>query len=204
MVHQQNGQGKARATEGRWLTLLFCFVLLLPTNFLGKAFADSFEDRRIRTGARILRSLIAADLDLAEKRNPKGELVIWLVGGDAKLHVELRDLIAPQSKPSNGLIREYPVRFESVSTQASMASKELPVAVFVTQPLSQSQLTAWIEQGRTAKRILFSPFEGDVERGVTAGLSVQAKVQPMLNQGSMQSIGLRLKPFFARVAKVVP
>ncbi len=50
--------------------------------------------------------------------------------------------------------------------------------------------------------ILYSPFEGDVERGVTAGLSIEAKVLPFVNQRTLEASGVELKPFFLKVAKV--
>ena len=49
--------------------------------------------------------------------------------------------------------------------------------------------------------IVFSPFEGDVERGVQCGIAVQARVRPFLNMKSLKSAGVSLKPFFLKVAK---
>jgi hypothetical protein len=52
--------------------------------------------------------------------------------------------------------------------------------------------------------VLYSPFEGHVERGVPAGIAVEAKVQPYLNLSALQAAGIELKPFFLKVAKVRP
>ena len=35
-------------------------------------------------------------------------------------------------------------------------------------------------------------------------ISIQAKVQPLLNQRQAKALELKLKPFFLRVAKVLP
>ena len=48
--------------------------------------------------------------------------------------------------------------------------------------------------------LLFSPFEGDVERGVTAGFRVTDKVLPMVNMASLKLSNIYLKAFFLRVA----
>jgi hypothetical protein len=52
--------------------------------------------------------------------------------------------------------------------------------------------------------ILYSPFEGDVERGATAGVSIQSKVQPFVNAGTLKSSGIALRRFYLDHARVVP
>jgi hypothetical protein len=48
--------------------------------------------------------------------------------------------------------------------------------------------------------LLFSPFEGDVERGVATGFRVTDKVLPMVNTTSLKLSNIQLKAFFLRVA----
>jgi len=55
-----------------------------------------------------------------------------------------------------------------------------------------------------AKVVLYSPFDGDVERGAAAGLCIEAKVQPFLNMPALQAAGVEIKPFYVKVARVYP
>jgi hypothetical protein len=49
--------------------------------------------------------------------------------------------------------------------------------------------------------ISFSPYEGDIERGVQGGIAVEARVRPYLNLTALRNAGIRLKSFFMEVAK---
>ena len=50
--------------------------------------------------------------------------------------------------------------------------------------------------------IVYSPFEGHVEKGVLGGLSVEAQVRPYVNRATVEASQITLKPFFMEVAKV--
>jgi hypothetical protein len=50
--------------------------------------------------------------------------------------------------------------------------------------------------------VVFSPFEGDVERGVQSGIAIEARVRPYLNTNALRAAQVRLKSFFMKVAKV--
>ena len=212
-----------RQERSRQYLVILCALWAL---FAGQALADSFEDRRVRAGARLMRPLLAADSQLEQKIAANGGLTIWLIGAAPKLNAELAELIAPSQDPERAKIRGALISIQSYAslaealvastaradaTNAGFAARvsttskgKLPVAVFFAAPLSPTAFLDWLSWGKTQHVLLFSPFEGHVERGMTAGLSVQAKVQPYLNSQSMRDIGLQLKPFFLRVSKVYP
>ncbi len=78
----------------------------------------------------------------------------------------------------------------------------LPAAVFLATRLSSAEIDALVRWSIANHVIVYSPFEGDVERGIPAGLAVEAKVQPFLNLTTLEAAGIELKPFFVQVAKV--
>ena len=49
--------------------------------------------------------------------------------------------------------------------------------------------------------IVFSPFEGDVEKSITAGVFIGARVQPSINMKTLKASGIQIKFFFLKVAK---
>ncbi|MBK9654431.1 MAG: hypothetical protein IPO66_02775 [Rhodanobacteraceae bacterium] len=77
-----------------------------------------------------------------------------------------------------------------------------PVGLFLATPLTETQLARAVDWSIRNQVILYSPFEGDVERGATAGLSIEAKVLPFVNQHTLSASGVELKPFFLKVARV--
>lgn len=189
-----------------WLPRLavLLIVLLLACNLVAVAFADSFEDRRIRTGARIFRSLLAADIDLGAKAKARAGLRVWVIGKGDALQLDVHELIASQTDAQRSAIQTLPVKITGYQQFDQISTLPAPVAVFFASAPKEAEFKKWLDWSAKNRTILFSPFEGHVERGMTAGISIQAKVQPLLNQGRAQAIDLKLKPFFLRVTKVLP
>lgn len=164
--------------------------------------ADSQDDRRVRTGARVFRTLLLADVALARKAGADGTLDIAIYSGDATGADEVAPLIRPDTVAGATRGSGPPMRIRRVDTLGS--DMRPPVGLFLASPLAGSELDRVIQWSIRHQVILYSPFEGDVERGVTAGLSIGAKVLPFVNQRTLKASGVELKPFFLKVAKVYP
>ncbi len=76
---------------------------------------------------------------------------------------------------------------------------KLVAGLFLSQSLDHG-IETLINFGEERNAIVFSPFEGDVEKGVPCGLSVTDIVQPYLNIKALISAQIQLKKFFMRVA----
>ncbi|HEX8154652.1 MAG TPA: hypothetical protein VF698_16080, partial [Thermoanaerobaculia bacterium] len=61
-----------------------------------------------------------------------------------------------------------------------------------------------VKYGIDRRLIVYSPFEGHVESGVTGGLSVEAQVRPFVNSTTLAASHIALKDFFLKVTKVYP
>lgn len=183
----------------RWL-LLSCALLVLSPGVL----ADSYDERRVRTGARLFRALLAADTALERKRNAKGELDIWVYSTDARLGAGISALLAPRGDPAKSAVRGLPLRVRVVDVLPVSEASAKPVGLFLASAPPPAALQALIGWSARVRCILFSPHEGHVELGVAAGLAIEAKVQPYLNRRALDASGLVLKPFFLKVAKVLP
>jgi hypothetical protein len=77
-----------------------------------------------------------------------------------------------------------------------------PAGIFVTEELDGKTLRDVVEFGIDHKRIVYSPFAGDVERGVLGGLSVEAQVKLFVNENTMEASSVSLKPLFLKSCKV--
>lgn len=164
--------------------------------------ADSYDDRRVRTGARLFRSLLAADVALERKIGTDGRLHVLVYADDADVAAEVARLIAP-ADTDQGAVRGLPVSVGIVEELPSVDSAA-PVGLFLATAPAAADLDRLIGWGIAEGVILYSPFEGHVERGVLAGLSIEARVRPFLNQRTLDASGIALKPFYLRVAKVHP
>jgi hypothetical protein len=179
------------------------FTLILLTAIVYGAtpsVADDFIDRRITAGTKIFRALLAADVDIDRKIGIHGELQLGLLyiddTGNAK---KAAATLVNRDDPR---IRKLKTRIEMVSFGDCIANEKGPLAgIFLTQRLNAEQLQALSAFANTQHLVVFSPFEGDVERGVQSGIAVEARVRPYLNTKALRAAQVRLKSFFMKVAK---
>jgi hypothetical protein len=164
--------------------------------------ADSYDERRVRAGARLFRSMLAADTHLEQRRATDGSLKVWLYAADPAFGREIGALISP-ADASKAKLRGMPVRIENASGLPSLAV-DLPAGVFLASIPSDAELERLVRWSIANRVIVYSPFEGHVERGVAGGISIEAKVQPYVNLGTLQAAGVELKPLFLKVSKVYP
>ena len=163
--------------------------------------ADSDEDRRVRAGARLFRALLAADLGLEGKAQKDGALHVLVYRRDAKTGDDVAELIAPAGDAEQNKIRGLEVQVE-VTDALPTGGGVQPVGVFLATAPANDELDKLVRWSIAQHVIVYSPFEGHVERGVTAGIAVEAKVQPFVNLSTLEASGVELKPFFLKVAKV--
>src|SRR6476469_7294133 len=73
--------GRRRHAHGRLLARAGCALVLLILLRPAASAGESDEDRRAQYGIRLFRSLLAADLDLENKRDDDGKLLLVLFDG---------------------------------------------------------------------------------------------------------------------------
>ena len=192
--------GPRRRAGLHWRMALILAGVMLSLLATAVVRADSYDERRMRAGARLFRALLVADLDLRSRAAEDGELHVVLLGANSSEENELRRHMLPQgdAPPQLGGL---PMQIE-VRELAALDGDPRPAAVFIARPLGGQELAQLVQWSRQRQVVLYSPFEGDVERGVMAGLSVEAKVLPYLNQAALEAAGVSLKPLFLKVAKV--
>jgi len=170
-------------------------ALVLPSLLLG----DEVNDRRAAAGIRLFRALLAADLDLAKKTvAPNQLLIVFFYVDDKTRAADLAQRFATDDK-----IRGISIVFE-VTNDPNFAAydKRVPAGVFLADAPAKQPLTSIIHWGIAHRVIVYSPFEGHVEKGVLGGLSVEAQVRPYVNRATVEASQISLKPFFMEVAKV--
>lgn len=174
--------------------LLLLLVFCLLSKFVS---ADEREKRIIRAGLDLFPSLLAADLDITQKQNADGKLLLILLCVDKKkTEAKMAQHLMKIEK-----IRGIPIQVE-ISDDISFESytNHKPAGVFLIQPFEQ-KIDSIIQFTREHNIIVFSPFEGDVKRGVLGGIMVSDRILPHINMKALQLSGIRLKPFFLRVSE---
>ncbi len=180
-----------------WREKVIACLLVLAVLAPAGASAMDNEARRAWVGIDLFPSLLAADAGIAEKAGPDGTLLLLLVYVNDRGAAEnmARHLARVRS------VRGIPIRVEVTRDATLETHRDAPLAgVFLTQALNGS-LDALVDHARKRGIVSFSPFRGDVERGVLGGMVVSDRILPLVNLETARLSGIRLKPFFLRVAE---
>lgn len=176
--------------------LLVVVMISMPGRGL---IADVYNDRRVHVGLKLFRALISADLQAANKTAADGSLPIYLVHANNNAAALEYQQSLQASLPK---LRDMPVRVQVRALSELIATDATkPAAIFITQQLNAEELQQLVQLSIAQKIILFSPFEGDVEKGVLGGLSVEATVRPFINMQTLSASHLEIKSFYLQVAK---
>ena len=178
------------------LVVVFLLLMFVPAHA-----ADDVQTRRAELGVRLFRTLMAADLDLPKKTVENNQLLVVFLYVDDKRRAE--ELAARFVGNPPEKVRDLAVIAE-VTSDASFAkyASRGPAAVYIAQPPSAKVLQSVIKFGIDRHVIVYSPFEGHVEKGVLGGLAVEAQVRPFVNLATLEASRISLKSFFLQVTKV--
>lgn len=175
---------------------LFVLLLVFATPPGGSiSSASEGLSPRLQIGASLLPAIIAANQSLAQ-RGSTVPLPLYLLYRDDRRTAEA--LVSSFSQLT--VIRNHAIRIEVISLDELLAAEPSPMStVFVAEPLGLrlDELTAFAESRRV---LTFSPFKGDVERGIATGFRVTDKVLPQVNLGALKRSNIKLKAFFLRIA----
>lgn len=198
--HLHTAMTTLRYRKIRRLFALQLMLVVVLISMPGRSLvADDYKDRRLHVGLKLFRALITADQQTADKVGADGTLLIYLVY--AKNDSDIQDY-QHSLQTSLPQLRNIPVRVEQRTLQdATSTSAEKPAAIFIAQQLNNLELQQLVQFSIAQKIILFSPFEGDVEKGVLGGLSVEATVRPFINMHTLNASQLEIKSFYLQVAK---
>lgn len=156
--------------------------------------ADEAEERLIHVGLKIFPAVIAANTAL-EKIPPEEILKIVILYRDNKAFAE--QLAETLRTVSN--IKGHMLEIKTL-TVSQLSLHPPPNALFLSQHMDE-KLREIITYSITHNTISFSPFRGDVERGILAGIAVSDRILPYINLHTLSRQGLELKPFFMKVAE---
>jgi hypothetical protein len=159
--------------------------------------ADEPADRRAWAGLDLFPSFLAADADIAEKKRPDGALHLLLVYQNRQdLAESMRTHLKQVTK-----IHDIPTRITITGIDELGDEVEpSPAGIFLVERAGD-EIEAVIRLGREHRAVVFSPFAGDVERGISSGMVITDRILPYVNVEAMRLSGIRIKPFFLRIAE---
>lgn len=194
-----------RRLTSNWFKVVSTIPILLISFALCPAsIIDENVERRLRIGLGLFRGLLASDLDLASKTNIDNQLMLLLVYQDDPTDVQpLIDQLSNSGRgKKKGKVRNLPLKVV-VTNDISFQNyqEDVPAGIYIAEDLSDNALEAVIEYGIANHIIVYSPFEGHVQKGILAGLDIGIRVQPSINLLTLKKSGLHIKALFLKIAK---
>jgi len=166
--------------------------------------AGEMIDTRINIGLKLFRAILAADLKIKNKVDGDKKLPLLLIYKDNsnKGKKYTKDLLALGKKNGLAQIKNIPIQVTSISYQSFLNGEyDKPAGIFLLDKLSTDEITPISFYGINNQLIVYSPYDGDVEKNITAGLSIGARVRPIINVKNIKSSNIKIKPFFLKVTK---
>ena len=175
-----------------WLVTLGCLATVAQA-------VDSGAEYALQLGIKMFPTLVGGNLDIDTQKNAEGKLLLLVVYQENRPGGE--EVVARMNS-SVRVIYKTPVQILLTDVAGFAAFAAQPVAgIFLTEPLALTPRTATIAFGIQKKAVVFSPFDGDVQQGILAGLHIAIQVQPALNLTTLRNSGIRMNQLFFKVAQ---
>ena len=176
----------------RFRGLMLCIVCCLSIN---TTLAQATLEPRLQISVSLLPGIVTANKTLAAN-DQADHIPIYLVYRDNSTNAELIQMeLEKMGSIRNRKLEASLINFNQLPTLEASRSSIL----FITEPLKDF-LPGIVDYSDTNNVLVFSPFKGDVELGVTTGLQVTDKVLPAVNMKSLRNAQIELKAFFLRIA----
>ena len=173
-----------------YILIILLIVSLISTESL---YSQDKEETLVGIALEIFPRLVAVDLDIADKLSPSGKvkLLVYYDSQESRA-ANARTSLAEKFSEIAGfatdilLVNEFP--------------KEPPTAILVVEKLSENKIAEITDYSVTHHILVFSPFEEDVKQGITAGMSIHARVVPSFNGETLIKSGIRIHEIVLRSA----
>jgi len=183
--------------------LSFLLMILMGWTIASSTSAD-LGASRVRIGLKLFRTILAADSAIKEKQTKNGVLALALVYSNNSAQADLyaKKLQSSGKGKSQGKIKNIPIKVHTISANHLDDLLEQRYAgIYLVDKLNSNQLKQLIDYASRHHVIIYSPYSGDVERGVTAGIVIEARVKPYINNKMLIASKIQLSSFFIKVSK---
>lgn len=180
-------------------------IILMLTFFVCPLSANEDDEILVRNGLKMFRTILIADQDIEDKHNADAGIdIIFIYRDDLPRAQNLaRRFVLMGRGAAKGKIKDRPISVHISTSLEQIRKQELrPAGLFILDKVSDEALSDAIKYGLEHNIVTFSPFKGDVEKGVLSGIVIDTRPRPFINQQTLQRSELRIKSFFLKVAEI--
>lgn len=184
---------KHRVSIKAGLFLLMFSVVLMISN--AGVVAKSFDEDLLRIALNVFPKMVAVDQDITEKLTSDGkiQLVIFYRMQRSRAEDAVQKL-----KADNVNIAGFPVEVVS----SDKLTEDVPTAVMLVEKFDETSFRKLLDYCIANNIMLFSPFEEDVRRGATAGISVEMRIKPYFNKATLEMSNIKINEIVLRSSRM--
>jgi len=162
-------------------------------------YTDSVEERRLTISASIFPKIIALDQQLTIKTAPDGNIYLGVVYIEDEENARNTAL---NIRNKVNKLAGIDVQIEHTTLLNILKAPDRRYAgLLISEKLFDKDLIDIITFSSEQNILLFSPFDGDIERGVISSIFVGAKIRPYFNLFALKKAGIELRPSILKVSK---
>lgn len=199
MLHKRQQRNTTTHARYRAHVMVLVCLLLVGFSWAGDLMASETSERRVKISLSIFPRVIAVDNHFREKlTEDKKAHLVFVYDKDRAKSEDLRE----QFLQKNNSVAGMKLEVESVNVKDLLVTgMRSPTALFVTERLSDDELSKLVAYAISKHIILFSPFAGDVERGATAGIAVTSRVKPYFNMNTLKQSVIEINALLMKLSK---
>jgi hypothetical protein len=185
--------------RAQYFVVAIMFVVMgVAADNLG--YADEEENRRVDISLSIFPRIVAVDNNFRSKLNADGKVeLVFIYREDKERAQSLVKLLITKNKNIGGMgVVASAVDLEKLS---SFSEEAKPTAIFISERLKDGDLKKIVQVAEENSCIIFSPFTGDVERGVAVGISVTNRVKPYFNIQALKQSKIVINALLMKMSK---
>ncbi|XOV77774.1 MAG: hypothetical protein ACFHVJ_12545 [Aestuariibacter sp.] len=173
--------------------------LVTPVN------ANEEQEILVRNGLKMFRTILTADQDIEHKHNEDNGIDIIFIYTDNLSRAQhlARKFVLMGRGATKGKIKDRPISVHITTSLTQIRQQQLrPAGLFILDKVDNDTLLDAVQYGLEHKIVTYSPFKGDVEKGVLGGIVIGTRPRPFINNITLQNSDLKIKSFFLKVAEL--
>jgi len=171
-------------------------IITIPCILFAFNISEGEDNKRLLIGIDLFPSFLASDQDIASKTGSDNQLHIVLI---YQYNKQIAENMAKRLE-NLGKIRGIPIKVMVLSvSEIDFFNNQTIAGIFIVESLVP--LASIIKKSIDNHFIVFSPFEGDVEKGVTGGIYITERILPYINNETLRLANIEMKSFFLKVSK---
>ena len=175
------------------LITLIVYQLATPAFII----SSEWDRHRVWLGLELFPITLSADLNLHEKTDEKGTIrIVLLYKYQKKFASDIKKKLSQKKTVGN-----FKIEIEITDDLSLKNYENQKIAgIFLCEKL-YNNIERIIQFGKNNHVIIFSPFEKDVQAGVSGGMVIYDRPLPFINSKTMKQSGIQLKPIFLEIAE---